>query len=154
MILRYAFLKRYPSIFVQLTGLDIHEFEAVFRAVLPAYQESMQERLSREDRQRSVGGGDHSELDIRDQVLLAMIWIRQHPRQETLGNLFAISRPTAWRYIRHIEPLLSDNRLDYTRRPDPGQKRRRDVAALVREIPGLLVLFNDLEKRWSRQDAS
>jgi hypothetical protein len=65
-----------------------------------------QTRLQRPDRRRAQGGGRHADLAARDQILLALIWLRQYPTNQVLGFLFGVSDSTASRVVNRLVPLL------------------------------------------------
>src|SRR5215475_11904278 len=91
MILRYQHVSRFPRVFKAMTGLDVPEFDALVRDILPRYAAAEQTRLSRPTRKRAIGAGHPFTLDARDQLLLTLVWLRQDPLHEVLAFLFAIS---------------------------------------------------------------
>ncbi len=56
-MMRYAHLSQYPSVFMKMAGLQVGEYDAWLREVLPMYRRAEQERLARPHRQREPGGG-------------------------------------------------------------------------------------------------
>ncbi len=141
MVMKYDHLKKYPDIFVKLTGLQVGDFDHLLDDIVPHYMQVENRRLSRLDRQRAIGGGDRCELEVRDQVLLTVIWLRLYPRQEVLGNFFGVSQPTASRYIARMIPVIEQTAWNSLRCPDPGRKQRRDLRRLLLDIPELLKLI-------------
>jgi len=142
MILRYEHLIKFPTTFQKLTGLDVARFDALLAEISPYYSEAERQRLSRPDRIRAIGGGDHSDMDLCDKVLLTLIWQQQYPKQEVLGYFFGISQPTVWRNIRQVQPVLEQAEYRDLCQPDPGRKRRRDLASLLAEIPELVFVIS------------
>ena len=142
MVLRYHDLSQNRCLFQALTGLVITEFDELVKTFWPGYTAAEKKRLNRPQRQRAVGGGPDFELDVRDQILLTVVWLRQCPTLETLGNLFGVSDTTAGRYIRRILPLLETAGRDTMRRPDPGRKRRRHLSDLLQEMPDLALIID------------
>jgi hypothetical protein len=57
MILRYAQLSRFPTVFQALTGLRLAEFDELLENVLPRFGTAETQRLSRAARRRAIGGG-------------------------------------------------------------------------------------------------
>jgi len=94
MMMKYFYLSTYPSIFLSMTGLHLDEFDDLVRDVQPLYEKAAVARLSRPDRQRGLGGGDHPDLAMRDQRLLTVIWLRLYPTQDVLGYFFGVSQTT------------------------------------------------------------
>jgi hypothetical protein len=142
MTLRAHDLSQNHSQLQAMTGLCLTEIEALLATILPHYTAAEQQRLNRPDRQRAIGGGPDFELAERDQILLTIIWLRHYPTLEALGALFGVSDTTAGRCIRRILPLLEMAGEDTMRLPDPGRKRRRQLADLVQETPELALIIN------------
>jgi DDE superfamily endonuclease/Helix-turn-helix of DDE superfamily endonuclease len=150
MIGRSATLRRYPAVFLQMTGLRIPEFDDLLTDVLPRLTQAEQERLRRTDRQRAIGGGRSADLAARDQVLLTVVWLRQYPTNEVLGFLFGVSDSTASRVRMRILPLLEALGRDTMRLPAPGKKRRKTLDGLLAETPALAVIIDTFEQRVQR----
>jgi hypothetical protein len=153
MILRYVHLGRYPAVFLSLTGLRAAEFDALVADLLPGYAASEQARLQRPARQRAIGAGHPFALAPRDQLLLAVVWLRVYPTHEVLGYLFGISDTTATRALARWLPLLEAAGRDTMRLPDPGRKHRRHLDALLADTPALAVIIDTFEQRVQRPRA-
>ena len=106
MIARLASLRTHPSVFRHLTGLTVTAFDALAADVAPAVEAAHRKTLDRPDRQRAIGAGGEFGLGTSDQVLLAVVWLRQYPTQEVLGFLFGVSDSTALRAVRRCLPAL------------------------------------------------
>ncbi len=150
MILRYRHVSRFPRVFKAMTSLDVPEFDALVRDILPRYTVAEQIRLTRPERKRAMGAGHPFTLDARDQLLLTVVWLRQYPLHEVLAYLFAISDSTVSRAIARMLPLLEAARRDTMRMPDPGNKRRRNLDALLAQTPELAVVIDTFEQRGQR----
>lgn len=134
MNLRYIYLHRSPEMFQRATGLHVPEFDALVRDLLPAYLEAARRRLDRPSRQRAIGAGHPSLLEPRDQFLLAVIWLRQHPTHAALGEVFGVSDSAALRAIALVVPLLEAAGRDVMRVPDPGRKRHHTMSDLLVQV--------------------
>jgi hypothetical protein len=152
MMMKYAYLRDYPAVFLKMTGLTMSEFEGLLRDVMPMYEQMDMSRLEqgRPQRQRAIGGGQSPELDGRDQILLTVIWLRQYPTQDVLGYFFGVSQPTVSRYIERVLPVLEQAGRDGMRMPDPGRKRRRHLDALLKDTPELIVVVDSFEQKIQR----
>lgn len=150
MMMKYLYLSGFPKIFLTMTGLHLDEFDALVDEVRALYQTAELERLSRPDRQRDMGGGDHADLAMRDQVLLTVIWLRQYPTQDVLGYFFGISQATVSRYITHVLPILEQDGRDRMRMPDPGRKQRRQLDELLKDMPDIMVVIDSFEQKVQR----
>lgn len=150
MIGRYQPLHQHETVFKALTGLRVAEFDQLVVDLLPEYEQAEQQRLSRPDRQRAIGGGPNFELDSRDQMLLTVIWLRKYPTQAVLGYLFGVSDTTAGRISKRILPLLEAAGRATMRMPDPGRKKRRQLSDLLSDTPELAVIIDTFEQRVQR----
>jgi DDE superfamily endonuclease/Helix-turn-helix of DDE superfamily endonuclease len=150
MICRYDNLRRYPTVFLKMTGLHLNEFANLLDDLLPRFAEAEQARLRRADRRRAPGGGRHADLAARDQILLAVLWLRQYPTNEVLGFLFGVSDSTASRVLSRLLPVLSASGKDTMRMPDPGRKHRKELDVLLKETPELAVIIDSFEQRVQR----
>jgi hypothetical protein len=150
MICRYDSLRRYPTVFLKMTGLRLNEFADLLDDMLPRFATAEQNRLKRADRRRAIGAGRHADLAPHDQILLAVIWLRQYPTNEVLGFLFGVSDSTVSRVLNRLVPLLSASSKDTMRMPDPGRKRRKELDALLNETPELAVIIDTFEQRVQR----
>jgi DDE superfamily endonuclease/Helix-turn-helix of DDE superfamily endonuclease len=150
MMMKYVYLSGYPHIFLRMTGLHLDEFDALVSEVRGLYEAAETARLSRADRQRAIGGGDHTDLMVRDQILLTVIWLRQYPTQDVLGYFFGISQTTVSHYLSHVLPILEQDGRDGMRMPDPGRKRRRKLDALLKDMPEIMVVIDSFEQKVQR----
>jgi hypothetical protein len=154
MILRYTNLQRYPRVFLAVTGLKLSEFAALFDEVLPLYAEAEQKRhlkqRPQQERQRALGGGHPFTLSVRDQLLLALVWLRIYPTHEVLGFLFGVSDSSVSRLVHRWLPLLAQAGRDEMRQVDPGRKHRRSLQQVLTEVPQLSALVDSFEQRVQR----
>lgn len=150
MIARLDHLRKHPSVFRHLTGLTVTAFDALAADVVPAAEAARRKALDRPDRERAIGAGGEFGLTTADQVLLAVVWLRQYPTQEVLGFLFGVSDSTALRAVRRCLPVLERAGRDTMRMPDPGPGRRKKLPALLADTPGLAVVIDSFEQRTHR----
>ena len=150
MICRFDNLRRYPTVFLKMTGLRLNEFADLLDDMLPRFAAAEQTRLQRSSRRRAQGGGRHADLVSRDQILLAVIWLRQYPTNEVLGFLFDVSDSTVSRVVNRLVPLLEASGKDTMRMPDPGRKHRKELDALLKETPELAVIIDTFEQKVQR----
>jgi hypothetical protein len=146
MIARLDALRRHPSVFRALTGLSVPVFDARTTDVLPLLVAADVARLDHPDRERAMGAGRKFGLTPVDQVLLAVVWLRVYPTAVALAFLFGTSESAARRTRGRVVPVLARAGRDGMRMPDPGRGRRKDLAALTADTPGLGVLVDSFEQ--------
>jgi hypothetical protein len=126
------------------------EFDQLVREMTPLYVQAQLERHSltraKQPRLRAIGAGPHFRLDMRDQLLLAVVWLRVYPTNEVAGFLFGVSDSTSSRIINRWVVLLARAGKDHMRMPDPGRKHRRSLDDLLQEIPELGVVIDTFEQ--------
>ena len=150
MMMKYSYLSSYPAIFLRMTGLRLDEFDELERDVRPLYENAAIARLSRADRQRGLGGGDHPDLTRRDQLLLTVIWLRLYPTQDVLGYFFGVNQSTVSVSLARMLPILEKDGRDRMRMPDPGRKRRHKLDALLNAMPEIMVVIDTFEQKVQR----
>src|SRR6476660_4653611 len=135
MILRYAHLSRHPEVFHAMTGLTVAALDELVADLLPACVTAKQQRLTRPNRRRAIGGGRHDHLCWTKQILLTVIWLRTYPTKEVLAYLSGVSDSTISRVLARMVPLREAAGKDTMRMPDPGRKRRRQLDDLLHDTP-------------------
>lgn len=150
MTIHYARLSQFPKVFRSMTGLNVPEFDAVVDDLTSRYARAEKNRLSRPNRQRAIGAGHPVHLAVIDQILLTILWLRLYPTHEVLGYLFGVSDSTARRAIERMLPLLEKSGRDTMRLPDPGKRHHRQLDALLKDLPELLVIVDSFEQRVQR----
>jgi hypothetical protein len=148
--MRYEYLSQHPNVFQKCTGLSVSLFDQLVDEALPLYLEAEAQRLNQRQRQRAIGAGHPFELNVRDHLLLTVIWLRLYPIHEVLAYLFGISDSTVSRLIERVLPILEWSGRDGMRLPDPGKKRRRQLPDLLKAIPELTVIVDSFEQRVQR----
>ena len=89
-MITYDKLKQKPRAFRSITGMSITEFDKLFRKIIPVWTRSERERLSRPDRKRAIGGGHPYTLQLRERLLMTVVWLRLYLSTEALGFFFGV----------------------------------------------------------------
>ena len=150
MIGRYERLSRHPQVFKAMTGLTVAEFALLERDLRPRYVAAERARLSRPTRRRAIRSGHAFRLSVTDQLLLVLVWLRQYPTHEVLGYLFGVSDSTVSRLVVRLLPVLEQAGQATLRLPQPGQRSRRTLDALLADVPDLVVIIDTFEQRVQR----
>src|SRR5262245_6730273 len=125
MICRFDYLRRYPTVLLKMTGLRLNEFADLLDDLLPRLAQAEQSRLRRSNRRPAQSGRRHADLAARDQIVLAIIWLRQYPTNQVLALLFGLSDSSVSRLVKRLIALLSACGKDTLRMPDPARKHRK-----------------------------
>jgi hypothetical protein len=105
-LLGYARLAKKPYDFRSFTGLDVSEFDSLYKRIEPEYEQAERERLSRPDRKRAVGGGGKFSLSVKDRLLMLLLYYRLYTTYTLAGYLFDLDQSNICRDIHYIEPLV------------------------------------------------
>jgi len=108
-MLRYEVVKDNRRKFLAITGLTPEEFELILTAFRDAYQRTYPETKTKagEERQRKAGAGRKGALDtIEQKLLFALVYQKDYPLQELLGEVFGLSQGRANEWIHRLLPIL------------------------------------------------
>jgi hypothetical protein len=78
-LLNYDRLSKKPLLFRSFTGLELPEFDSIYKEVESKYPKYEIKRLSREKkrkRTRSIGAGRHFKLTVRDRFLMLLVYYK------------------------------------------------------------------------------
>lgn len=150
-MINYQRLSQKPKIFKNLTGATVHEFNELYHQTYPVWQQQEQERLSRPNRYRAIGGGRKYELKFREQLLLTLVWLRLYLNTEALGHFFGVDKSTVSRNTRRVLAALrivGEGTLGWPEPPRRGQGK--NVAQALTEYRDLFALVDATEQAVQR----
>ena len=107
-MLTYDTLARKPGAFKSMTGLTVQEFEALLAELRVPYEAAREERVAATSRQRAPGGGAKPRYELRERLLMTLVWLRLYLTGEAVGVLFAVDKSTVSRYTQPLLRLLRD----------------------------------------------
>ena len=94
-------------LFKSFTGLELAEFDSIYKEIELRYPQYEIKRLSKRKRTRKVvGAGNHFKLTVRDRFLMLLMYYRLYITHTLSGFLFDLDQSNVYRDIRHIEPLV------------------------------------------------
>jgi hypothetical protein len=108
-MLTYEKLQRKPKHFQAFTGVSVAQFAEILNVLRPVYAELEEERLTRPDRKRKIGGGRNFTLSLEDRLLVTLMYFRLYMSYALLGYLFNLDGTNVGREInqRMLPVLLS-----------------------------------------------
>ncbi len=145
----YERLCRRRGVFRRLTGLSVKEFEALYEQVEGAIEDYEERRLSRRQRQRATGAGGKYELDTRERLLMAMIWLRLYPTYDVLGFLFDLDKSNVGRNLKRVLAVLREQLGDEVKWPDK-ERRKQKAEAFMQEFPEVVAIVDATEQPTQR----
>lgn len=150
-MITYKELSKQPRVFKSLTGVTVTEFDRLYAKVQPIWLENEIKRLSRRKRKRAIGGGRDYTLELKERLLMTLVWLKLYLTVSALGFFFGVSDSTVSRNTRNILPVLrqlGDDTLGWSEPPKRGQGKSIDQA--LQEYPDLLAIVDATEQRIRR----
>jgi IS5 family transposase len=150
-MITYKELSKQPRVFKSLTGVTVTEFDRLYAKVQPIWLENEIKRLSRRKRKRAIGGGRDYTLELKERLLMTLVWLKLYLTVSALGFFFGVSDSTISRNTRNILPVLrqlGDDTLGWSEPPKRGQGKSIDQA--LQEYPDLLAIVDATEQRVRR----
>jgi len=105
-MLTYEMASAKPGGFRSITGMSVEEFKALLAQVQPRYEAIVKAQIERADRRRAPGGGVKSRYDVRERLLMTMVWLRLYVTCDAVGIFFGVNKGTVSRMTRPILLIL------------------------------------------------
>jgi hypothetical protein len=104
----YARLSRKPLLFRSFTGLEIAEFDIIYKEIESKYYEHERKRLSNRKRKRDVGAaGRPFKLKVKERFFfMLLVCYRLYITYTLSGFLFDLDQSNVYRDISMLEPLI------------------------------------------------
>jgi DDE superfamily endonuclease/Helix-turn-helix of DDE superfamily endonuclease len=137
MHLRAAALKKRPTIFERLSGVNGKEFERILPIFSQMYEQQVLEpRLQAVHRVRGLGGGQKGALpEMEDKLLFILVYVRIYPLLFLQGMLFGMAESKACTWVKVLVPVL-DAALEQ-QHVRPKRARGRSLEEIIEEFPEL-----------------
>ena len=130
-------LETEPTLFKNLTGVGVGEFNQLLQKLEPIWLQLNYQRLDYPNRQRCIGGGPDFKLQLQDRCLMTLMLLHLQLNTETLGYLFEVNKSTVSRNVRYILPVLRKVKNGNLPRP-PKRGTGKRIQQVLQEYPNLL----------------
>jgi hypothetical protein len=97
-MIKYEIIKKREDIFLRLFGVKVSEFEEILLKVEPLWQSEILGKYKRP--------GRFCKLDLREHLMMLLLYYRHYITQEFTGMLFNLTKANVCRGIKKLEPLL------------------------------------------------
>lgn len=104
----YARLSRKPLLFKSFTGLEIAEFDIIYKEIESKYYEHEKKRLSNRKRKRDVGAGRPFKLKVKERFVMLLVYYRLYITYTLSGFLFDLDQSNVCRDLPILEPLVKE----------------------------------------------
>ena len=142
----YERLVRRPAAFRHMTGMTETEFEALYWQAAPLLEEERLERLNARPRQRAMGAGGQYKNDIRNRLLMGLIWLRIYPIYEVLGFLFDLHKSNVSRNLEPVLEVLHQLLGDEVAWPDEEQRKKKGMDQFLEEFADVVAIVDATEQ--------
>ncbi len=99
----------YPEnhVYSIITGPSVKQFDDIYKEIESKYEKYEIKRLSyKRNRERDIGAGRHFKLDIKDRVILVLVYYRLYITYTLMEFLFGLDQSNVCRDIEKIERLI------------------------------------------------
>jgi hypothetical protein len=148
----YERLSKKPLLFKSFTGLSVQEFDDIYdNKLAKKYAKYEMQRLSKrnKDRKRDIGAGRPFKLDLKNRVVMLLVYYRLYITFTLAGFLFDLDQSNVCRGIQKIEKLMR------ACVPIPQKiygitKRLKTTEEVEKYFPGFLSFVDCTEQRIPR----
>lgn len=99
MSLSYEKLSQTPKNFLQLTGLNVIDFNKIAKLVKPAWEQK--------EKKKKLDGRPAHLATLKDQLLCLMVYYRTYITHTFLGHLFNLHNSNISRLFKKLEPMVA-----------------------------------------------
>jgi Helix-turn-helix of DDE superfamily endonuclease/DDE superfamily endonuclease len=147
-LLSYERLSRKPILFKSFTGLTLQEFDDIYdKEITKRYLNHELKRLSkRKNRERSIGAGRQFKIDVKNRILMVLVYYRLYITYTLSGFLFDLDQSNICRDIQKIEPLIKQC-IPIPRKLYKITKRLRTPKEVEKYFPGFLSFIDSTKEQ-------
>ena len=151
-MLSYDRLSRKPLLFKSFTGLSVQQFNTIYQDIESKYKKYEIKRLSAKrkyKRERAVGAGRHFKLDVRNRIVMVLVYYRMYITYTLTGFLFELDQSNVCRDIQKIEGLIR-RCLPIPQKLYGITKRLKSKEEVEQYFPGFLAFVDCTEQQIPR----
>ena len=148
-MMTYPKLAKMRPTFRSFTGLEISEFDSPYKKVRVRYEDSEKERLARPDREREMGGGGKFKLELRDRLLMLLVYYPLYATFTLTGFLVDLDQSNVFMDIRYLESLVNEC-LPLPKKVQKLTRRLRTIEEVEQFFPGFKAFVDATEQEVPR----
>ena len=131
-------------LFKSFTGLTVQEFDDIYnKEIITRYVKHESKRLSskrKENRKRKIGAGRHFKLNLKDRIVMLLVYYRLYITYTLAGFLFDLDQSNICRDIQKIEGLIRQC-VPIPQKTYQITKRLKTPEAVEKYFPGFLAFI-------------
>lgn len=144
-MLKYARVVKDPKMFKSITGISIKQFNLLYSNIEKQYVKEESKRLTKRKRYRKVGAGRKFNLELKDRVLMTLMYYRMHTSHDILGLLFGLDNSNVYRNITYIKPMI-ESCIPMPDKKYPKSDKAITMHDLLANFPEFRVIVNALKR--------
>jgi len=146
-LLSYYRLSTKPLLFKSFTGLSVKQFDDIYKEIESKYEKHEIKRLLSvlKQRDRSVGAGRHFKLDVKDRLIMVLVYYRLYITYTLTGFLFDLDQSNVCRDIEKIEGLIKQC-LPIPQKLYNVTKRLKTKEEIEEYFPGFMIFIDCTEQ--------
>jgi hypothetical protein len=150
----YDNLSRRPTAFQSMTGMSVAAFDALHDQFAPAHAQrllalSLTKRKS-QPRQRRSGAGRRHQHDLRDRLLMSLVWLRIYCTYEVLGFFFSLNKTNVEDNLKDVLSTLEQMSTFSFELPAKERPKLRTAGAVMSAFPDVALVIDAKEQRIRR----
>jgi IS5 family transposase len=150
----YHNLSRRPSAFVSMTGMNVADFDALYQEFAPAHAQRLAQtpttKRDKRPRRRTVGAGRRHAHNLKDRLLMTLVWLRVYTTYEVLGFFFSLNKTNAEDNLKDVLATLQSMTTFAFERPAPERQKLRTPQAVMDAFPDVALVIDAKEQRIRR----
>ena len=144
-MLKYSQVAKNPKLFRSVTGLYLKEFNCLYSEIEERYGAAESKRLAKTDRRRKIGAGRRFQLDLKDRVMMTLMYHRMHTSHDILGLLFNLDNSNVYRNITYLEPMIKSH-ISIPARKYPNAGKSITIKGLLANFPEFRAATNSVRQ--------
>jgi hypothetical protein len=141
-------------LFKSFTGISVQQFDDIYKEIESKYEKYDIERLSykrKYKRERAIGAGRHFKLDVRNRIIMVLVYYRLYITYTLTEFLFGLNQSNVCRDIQKIEGLMRQC-LPIPQKLYRVTRRLKTKEEVERYFPGFLAFVDVTEQTIPRSE--
>jgi len=138
-------LSKKPKAFLSYTGVTRQQFDVILKDVRKNHRITEQKRLSQGKRKRDIGAGRKFDLNIKDRLVMLLVYYRMYLTCDLTGHLFGLDQSNVYRNIRYLEPAVKQS-VPIPSKLYSDSKKISNLQELLQFFPQLIAITDGTEQ--------
>jgi len=153
-MITYQHLSIRPAAFQSMSGMSVADFNSLYHQFAPAHRQRLQElRITKRDKQprkRQAGAGRPHTHDLRDRLLMSLVWLRIYTTYEVLGFFFSLNKTNVEDNLKDVLATLETMSTFALEHPAKERIKLRSPEQVMEAFPEVGLIIDAKEQRIER----